>query len=90
MTPRRVSRILVLPVAAVVVMAAGIIGIALFTPQTTSFGWFAYAPLSGEVFSPAGAVVVGWGAIAGAAAVAIGLTALGFWAGFTLATARSK
>ena len=74
---------------AVVVMAAGVIGIVLATPQTASFGWFAYAPLSGAVFSPEGAVVVGWGAIAGAAAVALGLTTLGFWAGFALATSRA-
>ncbi|GLK16414.1 hypothetical protein [Herbiconiux flava] len=86
---RLVSTVLV-PLLAVAVMAAGLVGILVSTPQSASFGWFAYAPLSATVFSPTGAIIVGWGSIAGAVAVALGLAALAFWAGFTLATSRSR
>ncbi len=79
---------LLLPIASVVVMMAGVVGIIVATPQTATFGWFAYAPLSGTAFSPDGAVVVGCGAIAGAAAVALGVAGLAFWAGFAVAVLR--
>jgi heme/copper-type cytochrome/quinol oxidase subunit 1 len=87
---RRLVTTVLVPLLAAAVMAAGLVAIVASTPQSASFGWFAYAPLSATVFSPTGAIVIGWGSIAGAAAVALGLAALAFWAGFTLATARTR
>lgn len=86
----RPSRMIVVPVAGVVLMVVGVAGLAVSTPRSASFGWFAYAPLSGTVFSPDGALVVGWGAIAGAGAVALGLAVFAFWMGFIVATARAR
>jgi len=90
MAAKRPIRMILIPLAAVAVVIAGVVAIVIAAPQSASFGWFAYAPLSGTVFNPDGAMVVSWGAIAGAAAVALGLAGLAFWAGFTIATSRSK
>lgn len=80
---------LVLPVAAAAAIVAGVVVMVASTPQSASFGWFAYAPLSSMVFSPAGAVVIGWGTIAGAAVVVLGIAGLAFWAGWMLARSRA-
>ena len=91
-------RMILIPLAAVAVVIAGVVAIVIAgvvaiviaEAQSASFGWFAYAPLPGTVFNPDGAMVVSWGAIAGAAAVALGIAGLSFGAGFTIATSRSK
>ena len=83
---------LVLPVAAAAAIAAIVAGVVVMvasTPQSASFGWFAYAPLSSMVFSPAGTVVIGWGTISGAAVVVLGIACLAFWAGWMLARSRT-
>ncbi|MGA1835709.1 hypothetical protein VD659_02140 [Herbiconiux sp. 11R-BC] len=90
MAPTRRSTLFVLPVAAVVLMVAGVIAIVISTSQDASFGWFAYAPLSGTVFTPHAALVVGRGAVAGAVVAVLGLAALAFWGGYRLATSRAK
>ncbi|MCS5716137.1 hypothetical protein NVV95_16445 [Herbiconiux sp. CPCC 205716] len=86
--PRRAN--LTLPLLAVAAIVAGVVTVVVSTPQSASFGWFAYAPLSGTMFSPAGAVVIGWGSVLGAIVVAGGIAGLAFWAGWMLGRMRSK
>lgn len=85
-TPRQPSgaRKPLLPVVAGALALAGIVaGTAtlLFSQTTTqTFGWFAYAPLSDEVFLP-GMTILGNGQITGLALLAAGLICAAFWAG---------
>lgn len=73
-----------LPVVAGALALAGIVaGTAtlLFSQTTTqSFGWFAHAPLSDEVFLP-GTTILGHGQITGLALLVAGLICAAFWAG---------
>ena len=68
----------------VVAAIAGIVIIAV-NSQPQTFGWFAYAPLSGESFSPEGATFVPAPWLAGGALLALGLVVIAFWAGYALA-----
>lgn len=63
------------------VLAVG--GLVVSGSQPTSFGWFAYAPLSDSFFMPAPSplVVMPTGA---AAMLAIGVALIAGWAGFQL------
>lgn len=85
-TPRRPSgaRKPFLPLVAGILALAGIIaGTAtlLFSQTTTqTFGWFAYAPLSDEVFLP-GMTILGNTQITGLALLVAGLVCAAFWAG---------
>jgi len=49
---------------------------------TTSFGWFAYAPLSNQIFTGSGMAFVSQGTQIGLAVAVAGLLVLAFWAGY--------
>jgi heme/copper-type cytochrome/quinol oxidase subunit 1 len=51
---------------------------------TTSFGWFAYAPLSNQLFTGSGVSVVSQGTQIGLAVAVTGLLVLAFWAGYRI------
>ena len=76
--------------AGAVTAIAGIVIIAVNVPQPKTFGWFAYAPLSGEVFSPEGATFVPTPWLAGGALLALGLVSIAFWGGYALARRRIR
>lgn len=75
-----------MPVAGVVLLGVGV-GIQVWTAShTASFGWFAYAPLSGTRPTPFTGTEPGpWGAIL----ITAGLVILAFWAGLLIGTRRS-
>ena len=79
-------RKLVVPAAGIVLVGVGV-GIQIWTAfHTTSFGWFAYAPLSGTRPTPFTGTEPGpWGAVLTTA----GLVILAFWAGLLIGTRRS-
>ena len=49
---------------------------------TTSFGWFAYAPLSNQIFTGSGMAFVSQGTQIGLAVAVAGLLVRAFWAGY--------
>jgi heme/copper-type cytochrome/quinol oxidase subunit 1 len=67
--------------AAILGTIAVVVGLQL--PATmSSFGWFAYQPLAGEVFAPTGSgVFVSWWSIGGALLLAGGAAVLAYAAG---------
>ena len=73
-----------LPLTVGILSLLGIIAgllILLFSQTTTeSFGWFAYAPLSNEVFLP-GMKILGDTQILGLIFLVVGLICAAFWAG---------
>ena len=77
-------------VAAIVAVLVGSVVVVFLTAQPVSFGWFAYAPLSGDVFTPDGVHMVTNPMIYALAVVVLGLMAAAFWAGLTLGERRSK
>ncbi|MDO9396427.1 MAG: hypothetical protein Q7T71_07780 [Herbiconiux sp.] len=77
-------RMRVLLVVAVAVAVAGLVTVLLGASTSVSFGWFAYAPLSGTTFTPEGIHVVTTAQIVGFAVLGAGLVALAFWLGLTL------
>lgn len=60
---------------------AGVLTLLFSQTTTQSFGWFAYAPLSDEVFLP-GMKIIGDTQILGLILLAAGLICAAFWAGF--------
>lgn len=75
-------------VVAGLLLVAGVVTLILGPSTASSFGWFAYAPLSDEVFAPGmhfltTAQILGWTFIACAAC------ATAFWAGLAVARRRS-
>lgn len=86
MKPIPVTRVLL--IAALVVVAVGLMVAIVSASQPTTFGWFAYAPLSGEVFSPNGAPFLTSNTALGLAIAAVGLMIGAFWAGLTVGQRR--
>lgn len=80
----------VVPILAVLAVAAGI-ATALWTQSQlqSSFGWFAYAPLSNETFSSRGLVFLDAGTKVGVTLTAAGLLVLAFWSGYRTARRRT-
>ena len=62
------------------------LGVGLMQP--VSFGWFAYAPLSGETFSPGGVGLVSTAALVSAGVLALGVVALALWWGIRIGRRR--
>lgn len=79
----------VVPLLALLAVAGGI-ATALWTQSQlqSSFGWFAYAPLSNETFSSGGMVFMDAGTSMGLALTAAGLLVLAFWSGYRTARTR--
>jgi heme/copper-type cytochrome/quinol oxidase subunit 1 len=72
-------------VVAGVLVLVGMTALVVGALTPVSFGWFAYAPLSGATFMPGNAgALVSWATIAGSIVLALGLIALAFLAGRTM------
>lgn len=82
--PRPRSRGAVLGLAGGVILVGVGAWLASRSYWWTSFGWFAYAPLSGETFAPPRP----WAQTLGMVAVGVGLLVLGFVAGWVVARRR--
>ncbi|MGK3647921.1 hypothetical protein [Pseudarthrobacter enclensis] len=76
-------RAAVVPVLALAAVLAGCL-VAWNGQVKSSFGWFAYAPLSNDFFSGSSMVLVTQGTQIGLAIAVAGLLVLAFWAGFRL------
>mgnify|MGYP003121082982 CR=1 FL=1 len=73
----------ILPVVGVVAVLGGCF-IAWSNANTETMGWFAYAPLSNEVFTGSGVAFVSQGTQMGLAVATAGLLVLAFWAGYRI------
>ena len=71
-----------LPVAGLVAVLVGCF--VAWSNATTSFGWFAYAPLSDQLFVGSGVAFVSQGTQIGLVVAVAGLLILAFWAGYTI------
>jgi heme/copper-type cytochrome/quinol oxidase subunit 1 len=79
MTLTHLTRVLL--AVAIVAVAAGTVIAIVSASHPISFGWVAYAPLSGKVFNPNSAHVVATTTVLGLATAAAGLILGAFWAG---------
>jgi len=70
------------PFVGVVVMVAGCF--VAWSNRNSYVGWFAYAPLSNEVFTGNGVAFMSQGTQIGLAIMVAGLLVLAFWAGYRL------
>ncbi|WOH17979.1 hypothetical protein IRJ34_16740 [Paenarthrobacter sp. GOM3] len=82
---RRVSAVVV-PLLGLLAVIVGLI--VAWNTQSTDFGWFAYAPLSNQVFTGNGAAFVSQGTQFGLAVTVLGLLLLAFWAGLAVGRRR--
>lgn len=74
-----------------VVIAVGVIMLTVGLATPVAFGWFAYQPLAGEVFTPGnGGVFVSRIAIIGWVILTIGLIAAAFLTGWHVARRRQQ
>jgi hypothetical protein len=73
-------RMTALLVVAALAVVGGALALVWSLLQPVSLGFFAYAPESGDVYSP-GAHILATGTLIAAAVLALGLVALAFWAG---------
>jgi heme/copper-type cytochrome/quinol oxidase subunit 1 len=80
----------VLLAAAVLAVVAGSVIAVVSASQPLSFGWVAYAPLSGAVFDPNRAHIVAPLTVLGLAIAVLGLCAGAFWAGLTVGARTVK
>ncbi|MET3367436.1 UNVERIFIED_CONTAM: heme/copper-type cytochrome/quinol oxidase subunit 1 [Jeotgalibacillus campisalis] len=80
--PARKPAAVVVPLLGLIAVIVGLI--VAWTNQSTSFGWFAYAPLSDTVFVGNGGAMVSQGTQLGLVVTVIGLLVLAFWAGFAI------
>lgn len=71
------------PVVGLVAVLVGCF-IAWSNASTETMGWFAYAPLSNEVFTGNGITFVSQGTQIGLAVAIAGLLVLAFWAGYRI------
>jgi heme/copper-type cytochrome/quinol oxidase subunit 1 len=80
---RRLLALWTLPIVGVVSLVVGVLLITKKEPA--SFGWFAYAPLSNEAFTPMSPFNV-----AGLIVVVAGLILIAGWVGFQLGSRKVK
>ncbi|KUM33601.1 hypothetical protein [Arthrobacter sp. EPSL27] len=73
----------ILPVVGLVAVFVGCF-VAWSNANTETMGWFAYAPLSNEVFTGTGIAFVSQGTQIGLAVAIAGLLVLAFWAGYRI------
>lgn len=79
--PARVSAA-VLPAVGLVAVLVGCL--VAWSNASASVGWFAYAPLSNQVFLGSGVAFVSQGTQIGLAVAVTGLLVLAFWAGLRI------
>ncbi|MBF4633020.1 hypothetical protein ITJ38_01230 [Agreia pratensis] len=80
----------ILLIVAIAAVVGGVATALLSASQPTSYGWFAYAPLSGETFSPNIAFAMSPQTAVALVVAVFGLVAAAFWAGLTVAERRSR
>ena len=73
----------VVPLAGLAAVLVGCV-VAWNSNADASFGWFAYAPLSNQVFIGNGISLVTQGTQIGLAVAVVGLLVLAFWAGYRI------
>jgi heme/copper-type cytochrome/quinol oxidase subunit 1 len=78
----------VAPLLAVTLLAAGAVLLSLPVRQE-NFGWFAYAPLSEQVFAGQGLLVMDAEKWTGVGLLGAGLLILAFWSGYRTALKRN-
>ena len=83
------TRAHLLPALGALLLVIGVV-VALTAPRETSFGWFSYAPLSNEVFTPDGTLLLRREWLASAALIALGLLVLAFWAGTRVGSRQAR
>ncbi|OOB92128.1 hypothetical protein [Rathayibacter sp. VKM Ac-2630] len=83
------TRARLLPALGALLLVAGVV-VALIAPRETSFGWFAYAPLSTEVFTPDGTLLLRREWLVSAALFALGLVVLAFWTGIRTGSRQAR
>lgn len=81
--PSRAGRLarFAVPLLAVALLAAGVVLLSLPVRQE-SVGWFAYAPLSQQIFAAPGLLIMDAEKWAGVVLTGVGLLALAFWSGY--------
>ena len=82
MTSATLKRLL-LAIAVVAVVVGAVIAV-ISASQPLSFGWVAYAPLSGDMFRPGAVQIVAPMTALGLVIAMLGLLAAAFWAGLTV------
>ena len=82
--PKKPTRLsgAVLPAVGLVAVLAGCV--VAWSNSTTSVGWFAYAPLSNQLFTGSGTALVSQGMQIGVGVAVAGLLVLAFWAGYRI------
>jgi heme/copper-type cytochrome/quinol oxidase subunit 1 len=75
--------------SAAVVPAAGLVAVLVgcfvaWSNASAGIGWFAYAPLSNQLFLGSGMAFVSQGMQIGLAVAVVGLLVLAFWAGYRI------
>ncbi|GAA2958732.1 hypothetical protein [Microbacterium schleiferi] len=77
--------------AAGVVIVVGATTLAIGVATPVAFGWFAYQPLAGDVFTPGnGGIFVSRVAIIGSAILTVGMLAAAFLTGWHFARTRPR
>ena len=79
--PARISAA-ILPLVGLIAVLVGCF--VAWSHANATFGWFAYAPLSNEVFTGNGIAFVSQGTQIGLAVAVTGLLVLAFWAGYRI------
>lgn len=79
--PARVSAA-ILPVVGLVAVLVGCL--VAWSNANATIGWFAYAPLSNQLFTGDGMAFVSQGTQTGLAVAVTGLLVLAFWAGYRI------
>ncbi|WP_104174467.1 hypothetical protein [Arthrobacter sp. Y81] len=82
--PKKLAR-----VSAAVLLGVGLVAVLVgclvaWSNANASIGWFAYAPLSNQLFSGSGMAFVSQGTQIGLAIAVTGLLVLAFWAGLRI------
>ena len=88
--PNKLARL-----AAAVVPAAGLVAVlagcfVAWSSANATIGWFAYAPLSNQLFLGNGMAFVSQGTQVGLAVAVVGLLVLAFWAGYRIGRRASR
>jgi len=69
-------------VAGLAALVVGVVVRAIASAQPMSFGWFAYAPLSGTTFTAEGVHLFSTASLVGAVIVIVSLLVLAAWLGY--------
>lgn len=77
-------RAAILPAVGLVAVLVGVVIAWSNDTASASFGWFAYAPLSEQIFMGDGVAFVSQGMQVGLTIAVLGLLVLAFWAGYRI------